>query len=81
MLPAMPMASSRHPSTLLAHEIHVRAMRSLMPGANENDFFERAEMPDTNTLQSAIANVTPAASLAAQHRRMAEPRSGTKANG
>jgi hypothetical protein len=28
-------------------------------------------------LESAIANVTPAGMLAAQHRRMAEPGSGT----
>ena len=33
-----------------------------------------------NKLQSAIANVTPAAILAEQHRRMAEPGSAKKAN-
>ena len=81
----------------------------LMPGATETDFFERADMLDTqvgqskkddpadvarvgfdammrgdgdvvsgwhNKLQSAIANVTPAAVLAERHRRMAEPGSG-----
>lgn len=32
-----------------------------------------------NTLQSAIANVTPAGALAEQHRRMAEPGSAQKA--
>ena len=83
----------------------------LMPGATETDFFERADMLDTqvgqskkddpadvarvgfdammrgdgdvvsgwhNKLRSAIANVTPAAILAEQHRRMAEPGSGNK---
>ena len=81
-------------------------------GATETDFFERADMLDTqvgqgakddpadvarvgfdammrgdgdvvsgwmNKLQSAIANITPAGVLAEQHRRMAEPGSGTKA--
>ena len=81
----------------------------LMPWATETDFFERADMLDTqvgpskkddptdvarvgfdammrgdgdvvsgrhNKLQSAIANVTPAAVLAERHRRMAEPGSG-----
>jgi short-subunit dehydrogenase len=33
-----------------------------------------------NKLQSAMANVTPAAVLAEQHRRLAEPGSGQKAN-
>jgi len=33
-----------------------------------------------NKLQSAIANVTPAAMLAEQHRKMAEPGSGQRAN-
>ena len=33
-----------------------------------------------NKLQSAIANLTPAGVLAEQHRRMAEPGSGAKAN-
>jgi uncharacterized protein len=84
----------------------------LMPGATETDFFERADMLDTevgqsekddpadvarvgfdammrgdgdvvsgwkNKLQSAIANVTPAAVLAEQHRRMAEPGSAKNA--
>jgi short-subunit dehydrogenase len=32
-----------------------------------------------NKLQSAIANVTPAAVLAEQHRKMTEPGSGAKA--
>ena len=85
----------------------------LMPGATETDFFERADMLDTNVgqskkddpadvaragfdammqgdgdvvtgwqnkLRSAIANVTPADVLAEQHRKMAEPGSGRKAN-
>jgi short-subunit dehydrogenase len=85
----------------------------LMPGATETDFFERADMLDTevgqsnkddpadvarvgfdammrgdgdvvsgwkNKLQTAIANVTPAGVLAEQHRKMAEPGSGTKKN-
>ena len=83
----------------------------LMPGATETDFFERADMLDTqvgqaqkddpldvarvgfdammrgdgdvvsgwkNKLQTAIASVTPAAVLAEQHRRMAEPGSAKK---
>jgi len=83
----------------------------LMPGATETDFFERADMLDTqvgqstkddpadvarvgfdammrgdgdvvsgwkNKLQTAIASVTPAGVLAEQHRKMAEPGSGTK---
>ena len=83
----------------------------LMPGATDTDFFERADMLDTNVgqgkkddpadvaragfdalmrgdgdvvsgwknkLQSAIANITPAGVLAEQHRRMAEPGSGTQ---
>ena len=33
-----------------------------------------------NKLQSAVANIAPAAMLAEQHRRMAEPGSGEKAN-
>ncbi len=33
-----------------------------------------------NKLQSAIANVTPAGILAAQHRRMAEPGAAEKAS-
>lgn len=83
----------------------------LMPGATETEFFERADMLDTNVgqakkddprdvaeigfdamlrgdgdivsgwknkLMSALANVTPAAMLAEQHRKMAEPGSGNK---
>jgi uncharacterized protein len=83
----------------------------LMPGATETEFFERADMMDTqvgqskkddpadvartgfdammkgegdvvtgwkNKVQSAIASVTPAGILAEQHRKMAEPGSGTK---
>ena len=83
----------------------------LMPGATETEFFERADMLDTqvgqstkndpadvarvgfdammrgdgdvvsgwhNKLRSAIANVTSAALLAEQHRRMAEPGSGKR---
>lgn len=79
---------------------------TLMPGATETEFFERADMLDTkvgnqekddpakvarggwdalmkgdahivsgwkNKLQAAAAHVTPAAVLAEQHRRMAEP--------
>lgn len=79
---------------------------TLMPGATETEFFERADMLDTkvgsqekddpakvaqdgwdalmkgeshivsgwkNKLQAAAAHVTPAAILAEQHRRMAEP--------
>ena len=85
----------------------------LMPGATETDFFERANMEDTqvgqsekddpadvarvgfdammrgdgdvvsgwqNKLRSAIANITPAGILAEQHRKMAEPGSGTKSS-
>jgi short-subunit dehydrogenase len=81
----------------------------LMPGATETEFFERADMLDTqvgqqekddpadvaktgfeammrgdgdivagwkNKVQSAVANVTPAEILAAQHRRQAEPGTG-----
>jgi hypothetical protein len=33
-----------------------------------------------NKLQSAIANITPAGVLAEQHRKMAEPGSGTKSH-
>ena len=33
-----------------------------------------------NTLQSAIANITPASVLAEQHRKTAEPGSAAKAN-
>jgi short-subunit dehydrogenase len=83
----------------------------LMPGATETDFFERADMLDTevgqgtkddpadvartgfdammrgdgdvvsgwkNKLQTAIASVTPSGVLAEQHRKMAEPGSGSK---
>jgi uncharacterized protein len=83
----------------------------LMPGATETDFFERADMLDTevarskkddpadvakvgfdamirgegdvvagwmNKLRTAIANVTPAAVLAEQHRKTAEPGSGAE---
>jgi short-subunit dehydrogenase len=82
----------------------------LMPGATDTEFFERADMLDTqvgqsekddpvdvanvgfdammrgdgdvvagwkNKLTSAIANVTPASVLAEQHRKMAEPGSGS----
>jgi short-subunit dehydrogenase len=54
----------------------------LMPGATDTDFFERADMLDTKVGQSksAIANVTPAGVLAEQHRKMAEPGSGTNKN-
>ena len=47
--------------------------------ALETDFFERADMLDTNKLQTAMANVTPAGVLAEQHRKMAEPGSAKKA--
>ena len=83
----------------------------LMPGATETEFFERADMMDTdvgqgskddpanvaktgfdammrgdgdivsgwkNKLTTVIASVTPAGMLAEQHRKMAEPGSGTK---
>ena len=83
----------------------------LMPGATETDFFERADLMDTelaqskkddpadvaaigfdammdgegdvvsgwqNQLRSAIANITPASILAEQHRKQAEPGSGTR---
>jgi uncharacterized protein len=83
----------------------------LMPGATETEFFERADMMDTdvgqgskddpvdvaktgfdammrgdgdivsgwkNKLTTALASVTPAGMLAEQHRKMAEPGSGTK---
>ena len=82
----------------------------LMPGATETEFFERADMMDTdvgqgskddpvdvaktgfdammrgdgdivsgwkNKLTTALASVTPAGVLAEQHRKMAEPGSGT----
>ena len=82
----------------------------LMPGATETEFFERADMMDTdvgqgskddpidvaktgfdammrgdgdivsgwkNKLTTALASVTPAGGLAEQHRKMAEPGSGT----
>lgn len=81
----------------------------LMPGPTETEFFERAELMDTqvgqskkddpamvarvgfdammrgdgdvvagwkNRLQSALANITPAALLAEQHRKQTEPGSG-----
>ncbi|WP_374250354.1 SDR family NAD(P)-dependent oxidoreductase [Xanthobacter sp.] len=81
----------------------------LMPGPTQTEFFERADLMDTqvgqaekddpadvaragydammsgkgdvvagwkNRIESAIANVTPAALLAEQHRKMAEPGSG-----
>lgn len=81
----------------------------LMPGPTETEFFQRADLMDTqvgraekddpadvaragykamisgegdvvagwkNRIESAIANVTPAAVLAEQHRKMAEPGSG-----
>lgn len=80
-----------------------------MPGPTETEFFQRADLMDTqvgqaekddpadvaragykammsgegdvvagwkNRIESAIANVTPAAVLAEQHRKMAEPGSG-----
>jgi short-subunit dehydrogenase len=83
----------------------------LMPGATETEFFERADMMDTdvgqgskddpadvaktgfdammrgdgdivsgwkNKLTTVIASVTPAGMLGEQHRKMAEPGSGTK---
>ena len=83
----------------------------LMPGPTETDFFERADMMDTNVgtakkddpadvakvgfkammagegdvvaglknkLQVAVANVTPSAVLAEQHRKLAEPGSARK---
>ena len=83
----------------------------LMPGATETEFFERADMMDTdvgksskddpadvaktgfdammrgdgdivsgwkNKFTTVIASVTPAGVLAEQHRKMAEPGSGTK---
>ena len=82
---------------------------AIVTGATDTDFFERADMLDTqvgqgakddpvdvaragydammrgdgdvvsgwkNKVQSALANVTPAAILAEQHRRMAEPGGG-----
>lgn len=81
----------------------------LMPGPTETEFFERADLMDTqvgqqkkddpamvartgfdammkgegdvvagwkNKLQSAMANITPAGTLAEMHRKMAEPGSG-----
>jgi len=81
----------------------------LMPGPTATEFFERAELMDTqigqaakddaaevaragfeammsgegdvvagwkNRVQAALANITPAALLAEQHRKMAEPGSG-----
>jgi short-subunit dehydrogenase len=83
----------------------------LMPGPTDTDFFERADMMDTqvgtgkkddpadvakvgfkammagegdvvaglkNKLQVAVANVTPSAVLAEQHRKLAEPGSARK---
>jgi short-subunit dehydrogenase len=83
----------------------------LMPGPTETEFFERADMLDTqvgqqekddpadvakigfeammqgegdvvsgwkNKLQTAMANVTPASRLAEQHRKKAEPGSGSQ---
>src|SRR3954454_24670404 len=83
----------------------------LMPGPTDTEFFERADMLDTNVgagkkddpadvaktgfdammrgdgdivagmknkIQSAIANVTPSGMLAEQHRKMAQPGTGSE---
>lgn len=87
-------------------------LTTLMPGPVETEFFDRADLGDTqvgtdphksdpadvardgydavmsgkasivsgwkNKIQQVVANVTPAAVLAEQHRKMAEPGSGTR---
>jgi short-subunit dehydrogenase len=100
-------------SFALRHEIKDSGVTvtCLMPGATETEFFERADMTDTqigqskkddpadvaktgfeammrgdgdvvsgwkNKLQTAIASVTPAGILAEQHRKQAEPGSGSR---